>query len=283
MLTILRRGRRELVTIDPAGPDLPSDAIWLDLHEPTPEEIAFVEPLPRHRAADPRGDARDRGVGAGLRGRRGALFLPPRMLVNSDRPPPAKTEITFILKAAPGHPALRRPQPFRIMPARIERHGAGLGSGLRPCSSGWSTRSWRGRPTCSSGPQLDIDDPFGRDLRRRHRPGHQARAPGPARGDRADRPQRRHDADARANACSPSRACCWPSQPPTACRRRSARRHRLRVKAINRDVASLSDHATFLASKIDLLLNATLGMINIEQNDIIKIFSVLPSCCCRRP
>jgi len=42
MLTILRRGRRELVTVDPAGPDLPSDMIWLDLHEPMPDEIAFV-------------------------------------------------------------------------------------------------------------------------------------------------------------------------------------------------------------------------------------------------
>ena len=50
---------------------------------------------------------------------------------------------------------------------------------------------------------------------------------------------------------------------------------RLRVKAIQRDIASLSDHATFLASKINLLLDATLGMINIEQTNIIKIFSVL--------
>ena len=32
---------------------------------------------------------------------------------------------------------------------------------------------------------------------------------------------------------------------------------------------------TFLASKINLLLDATLGMINIEQTNIIKIFSVL--------
>ena len=50
---------------------------------------------------------------------------------------------------------------------------------------------------------------------------------------------------------------------------------RTRAKAIHRDIASLTDHATFLASKINLLLDATLGMINIEQTNIIKIFSVL--------
>ena len=41
-----------------------------------------------------------------------------------------------------------------------------------------------------------------------------------------------------------------------------------------RDVQSLSDHATFLGSKIAFLLDAVLGLINLEQNNIIKIFSV---------
>ena len=41
---------------------------------------------------------------------------------------------------------------------------------------------------------------------------------------------------------------------------------RTRAKALTRDVASLTDHAAFLTGKIGLLLDATLGMINIEQN-----------------
>lgn len=49
---------------------------------------------------------------------------------------------------------------------------------------------------------------------------------------------------------------------------------RARVKTLSRDVASLSDHASFLSQKITFLLDATLGMINIEQNAIIKIVSV---------
>jgi magnesium transporter len=47
-----------------------------------------------------------------------------------------------------------------------------------------------------------------------------------------------------------------------------------RFKSTLRDVQSLSDHATFLGSKIQFLLDAVLGLINLEQNNIIKIFSV---------
>ena len=49
---------------------------------------------------------------------------------------------------------------------------------------------------------------------------------------------------------------------------------RVRVKTLSRDVSSLTDHVTFLSQKIIFLLDATLGMINIEQNGIIKIVSV---------
>jgi magnesium transporter len=49
---------------------------------------------------------------------------------------------------------------------------------------------------------------------------------------------------------------------------------RVRMNAIHRDIQSLSDQATFNAGKIAFLLDATLGLINIEQNRIIKIFSI---------
>lgn len=52
------------------------------------------------------------------------------------------------------------------------------------------------------------------------------------------------------------------------------REHRVRVKTLTRDIRSIADHAGFLSQKITFLLDATLGMINIEQNAIIKIFSV---------
>lgn len=46
------------------------------------------------------------------------------------------------------------------------------------------------------------------------------------------------------------------------------------IAAQAHDVAGLNDHAHFLTNKISFLLDATLGMISFEQNNIIKIFSV---------
>lgn len=41
-----------------------------------------------------------------------------------------------------------------------------------------------------------------------------------------------------------------------------------------KDISALSDHAAFISSKVSFLLDATLGMINIAQNNIIRIFSI---------
>jgi magnesium transporter len=45
-------------------------------------------------------------------------------------------------------------------------------------------------------------------------------------------------------------------------------------RTVRSDLTSLIEHAGFLASKGNFILDAILGMINIEQNTIIKIFSV---------
>ncbi|MBB2841008.1 magnesium transporter CorA family protein [Rhizobium sophoriradicis] len=45
-------------------------------------------------------------------------------------------------------------------------------------------------------------------------------------------------------------------------------------RTISRDIQSLSEHAAFVAANITFLLDASLGLINIEQNSIIKIFSI---------
>lgn len=49
---------------------------------------------------------------------------------------------------------------------------------------------------------------------------------------------------------------------------------REQLAALVADIRSLSDHSEFIAQKTTFLLDATLGLINIEQNGIIKIFSV---------
>ncbi len=46
------------------------------------------------------------------------------------------------------------------------------------------------------------------------------------------------------------------------------------ARQIMRDIESLDNHTAFLFDKINFLMDATVGFININQNKIIKIFSV---------
>lgn len=45
--------------------------------------------------------------------------------------------------------------------------------------------------------------------------------------------------------------------------------------SLQHDIQSLTEHSGFLSSHISFLLDAALGLINIEQNSIIKFFSVV--------
>jgi magnesium transporter len=48
-----------------------------------------------------------------------------------------------------------------------------------------------------------------------------------------------------------------------------------RLEAISKDVVSLSDYESRLSDKIQLLLDAVLGFINIQQNDLFKILTIV--------
>jgi magnesium transporter len=48
-----------------------------------------------------------------------------------------------------------------------------------------------------------------------------------------------------------------------------------RLKAIRADIASLNDYQSHLSGKVQFLLDATLGFINIEQNDIVKTLTIV--------
>jgi magnesium transporter len=50
--------------------------------------------------------------------------------------------------------------------------------------------------------------------------------------------------------------------------------HDQMIETLAKDVISLTEHAAYVSGRVTLLLDATLGLINIEQNAIIKIFSV---------
>jgi magnesium transporter len=50
---------------------------------------------------------------------------------------------------------------------------------------------------------------------------------------------------------------------------------RSRLKILVRDVKSISDYALYLDNKVKFLLDATLGLVNLQQSTIVKIFSIL--------
>src|SRR5512145_1718194 len=50
------------------------------------------------------------------------------------------------------------------------------------------------------------------------------------------------------------------------------------VRQILRDIDSLDGHTAFLFEKLNFLMDATVGFININQNKVVKIFSVASVC-----
>ena len=48
-----------------------------------------------------------------------------------------------------------------------------------------------------------------------------------------------------------------------------------RLETVRRDLHSLSDYDVHLVNKVQLLLDATLGLINVEQNNIIKVLTIV--------
>ncbi len=48
-----------------------------------------------------------------------------------------------------------------------------------------------------------------------------------------------------------------------------------RLETVRQDVHSLNDYDAHIVNKVQLLLDATLGLINIEQNNIIKVLTIV--------
>jgi magnesium transporter len=272
MLAMFQRGQRRQAILDPATGALPEDVVWLDMHEPTAAEIGFVR---QSLGIDmpTREEMREIEASARVYEEDGGLFLTATVLVNADTPPPGTTEVTFILKGE-RLVTLRYadPQPFRTMPVRLERHGSGLASGQGVFF--WLADLIVARiADVLERASLDIDTLSGEIF---------GAANAKPKGERPDllraieRIGRSGDAAARARESLLTIARILLSVGTSEILPPGPKKEaRARAKALNRDVASLTDHAAFLTGKISLLLDATLGMINIEQNAIIKIFSVV--------
>lgn len=257
--------RRELAAGDP----LPGEAIWIDLLEPTPSEEKRVE---EHYGLDvpTREEMREIESSNRLYEEDGALYMTATIVTKLDTNIPENSQITFILKN--GKIITNRyvdPLPFRRYTAYAERHAAQCASG--PAIFAGLLESIVNRIADvieRVGADLDV---MSSEVFARHVGGRKAvpldyRSVLERVGQGGELTSK-----ARESLGSLGRLLVFAQQEPT----QLSQDMRTRLRTLSRDVTQMSDHAAFLSNKTQFILDATLGMINIDQNNILKIFSVV--------
>jgi magnesium transporter len=269
----VRNGRIERTEITKATP-LAGDAVWLDVVQPTAEERSTVEavygltlPTPEEvREIEPS----DRLYSEGL-----ARFMTATILVHADAPLPQRASITFILTGR-ALITLRyvEPRPVAIYAQKLLR-------GQEGCTSG--EEALVGLLESFIDRIADILEKVNQDL---DLVSQTIFAEGPAthgpRGGRRDlqaviRALGRNDdlvSTIRESLLSLTRVISFLTATLTAVGDKPAKDVKARLKSARNDIVSLNEHAAFESHTINFQLDATLGMINIEQNGIIKIFSI---------
>ena len=264
-------GRGCLVKAE-VGPDepLPGEAVWLDLVAPTPEEERKVESLLGVEVPT-REEMQEIEVSSRLYEENGALYMTATVLSKAQSEQPQASAVSFIL-AGERLVTVRYadPQPFELFAARCQRtpvpqaRGDGVLVGLLDALVDRIA---------------DVLEHIGLEVDAISHEVFEHPASPRASGDFQDilrRLGRRGDltSKVRESLVGVGRLLMFFAQVGPA-NTKTAKDLRNRMRTMTRDVRSLTEHASFLSGKINFLLDATLGMINIEQNAIIKIFSVV--------
>jgi magnesium transporter len=246
---------------------LPPQTVWLDMYQPRGEEESFVE---RELGIDvpTREEMTEIEASSRLYQEDSAVFMTAALLVKAGTELPESTVMTFILaRNCLITVRYADPTPVRIFATYLERHP-------RVCEAPEAV--FAGLMEAIIDRVADVLEAVGADL---DSLSHEifARKSGPNGRDFEEVLTRvGHNGDliskARESLLSLGRVLMFVVQTGRLKARKSLQGQ---FKTLSRDVLSLSDHASFLNNKINFLLDATLGMINIEQNNIIKLFSVV--------
>jgi len=261
---------RKTSPADLAG--LPDNAVWIDLEKPTPEEDRAVERL-AGVAVPTREDMQEIEISSRLYVENGARYMTASLMCGTDTGAPRITPITFILSS---HRLVTvrydAPKPFALVENKLARAAAqGLtGEGvLLELLDAVIDR-------CA-----DILERAGADV---DQVSHDIFEPDEsARTGRAKRYSeilitigRKGDltSKVRESLVSIGRLVTFVAAAESDSDKWS-KEMRAQLKTMQRDVASLTDHASYLSNKITFVLDAMLGVVNLEQNNIIKLFSVM--------
>lgn len=251
-----------------AEDDLPR-VLWIDLSSPSPTELQWVERVLSIEMPS-REEMREIETSSRLYEDRGALFMTMPMLLNADAEYPDTTSVTFVLT---GHRLVTlryaEPKPFRFYVAQALRHEGACGSGEQAFMGlieAIVDRIADVLEQVSADLDLVSREVFVQDSRDAQRQARDFRKILARLGRNGDLLAR-----VRESLVGMGRLLAFVS---VAFKAKDKKVMQGRIKTASRDVLSLSDQASFLSNKVTFALDATLGMVQIEQNAIIKIFSV---------
>ncbi len=271
MLRNFSRQADHIVSADPAALE-PTPVIWFDLLNPSMAESRSVEAA-LDIAIPTRDEMEEIELSARLYQEDGAEFMTMTALAGLDGDDPVKTPVTFILKGE-SLVTVRYadPRPFETFIIRAKRS-----NGL-VCTNGETVML--GLLESVIDRLADVLERVGNEIDGVSREVFRSKAAKVNKKTRdlqslIEQIGRKGDllTGARESLVSISRLVAYHAALETPARK-VAKETRQRIKLLQRDAVSLGDHAQFLQGKINFLLDATLGLINLEQNQIIKIFSV---------
>lgn len=254
---------------------IPEDTVWLDMIRPTREEDVKVESFMGIQVPT-REEMKDIEPSELLYVEEGARYMTGRVLSKvSDSEEPGLAGITFILR---GNRLVtvryEEPQAFRMYAQR-----AGRTTGNGPARSTTGETILAGLIEAVIDRAADVLQLQGERIDRLSRKIFEERDDPSARNTALQDTLRalgRHgDLISKQRESLVSMERILLSLSATYRTSKAPRELREDVRSTLRDLQSLEEHATFLSSKIQFLLDATLGLVNLEQNNIIKLFSVM--------
>jgi magnesium transporter len=247
-----------------------SDTLWIDLFEPTPEEERAVEAECGINVPT-REEMLEIETSNRLFEDDGAVYLTFTIVTRLDTDLPQNSQVTFILKD--GRLITNRyadPLPFRRFVSYAERHGPSCATGSAVLAGLIEAIINRVADVIER-VSTDLDgisaEVFTRPSKRRRGRGRDFQLVLERIGQSGELIGK-----TRESLVSLGRALAFVQQATSASLANDVRT-RLRTQA--RDVIAMSDHASFLGNNVSFILDATLGMVSIDQNNILKIFSVV--------
>jgi magnesium transporter len=270
MLTaFLPSGEVRIVTGVAAGGDALRAAIWIDLFEPTAEETRLVETtlgieLPTRK------EAQEIEISSRLYLENSTAFMTATVPVRTDSPHPQTTPVTFAYQSQRLVTSrFATPTPFQTFAGKLERVASAHGTAQKVLMGLVDELIDRLADILES-VASDLDGISAIVFPEAQPPGRRA-VDYPALLTRIGRAGERA-AHARESLVSFGRLAVFFRESLPATGGEVLDEH---WRTVERDIAALTEHTTFVSGKVNFFLDATLGHINIEQNTIIKLFSVL--------